>query len=209
MINNQPISFKANLRFEPREALMRFRDAKYINFEDNAQNIVKADEFVTEFIASCTGGGLTGRNTSGGFHIWDNKENTKSITKIIDKILENVENPSEGLVIGAKDIDWCKSSMTNFLKIRNAMKKRVKNLSIFQTIKSKLGVVHCGYSAKENCWIISCEERGLRNNDFSSKVNNVEELKAFFGKISIAKNDKLFIQGKEISIQDCPEIFQT
>ena len=63
------------------------------------------------------------------------------------------------------------------------------------------------YSREKDTWFI-CSEWSEANNSTKKPVTDLQELLDFFKNISIATKDKLFIDGKKISEEQAPHIFE-
>ena len=203
----QSLSFKSKINIITFGEFDKMKKINLIKFDHNNPNVLKADRFWSANIRSCTGGGLVGKNEASGYHIIDDVQNFEGIKNVIENITSSVKNPISGIVLGCKDIKEAPRSMRMFVKIRNAMKRKTPNVSVFQQIKDDWGQVHYAYNRKEDTWYICCEKINPKNGGGISVVRGINSFKNFFGNISIAPTDRLFIKGKEVLPADCPEIF--
>ena len=208
MNNNSP-SFTSNIRFVNSAYYKMLAKKNYIDFRHNAPNILKADEFYTEGIRTCTGGGLVSPGIEAeGFHLWDDKINNKNLPVIINSMFRFVKNPQRGLLIGSKDLDLNIYSLPHFKKLKYEFSKRIKDISYFQTHTFENAETHFQYSLKDDTWNICT----LYREDAESRLKaaaSLKELLTCFRKIFIADGDRLFIGKKEILPKDCPELFTT
>ena len=83
MINTKPVSFKSRINIVTEKTFRKLPRGVFINYyaDKRNSNIVKAANFSTYGIRTCTGGGLMSRfdNAALGFHIWDETTNIPDI----------------------------------------------------------------------------------------------------------------------------------
>jgi len=209
-INDNKISFKSNIRFVD---LKKFRHisrcAKSIGFTHDERNIVKANEFCSMDIRTCTGGGLINPNIQAeGFHFLDDRTNKENFPEIISKLFRYVTNPEHGLLIGSKDLQWHIYSTEQFQNLKKIFLERVKNVSIFEKHKFAVSESHYHYSLETDTWTLSSKywERDKKTL-IAHPVTSVPELLKCFQNVSIAPNDRLFMGEQEILPQEYPKLF--
>lgn len=178
-----------------------FQDAKH-------KNIVMAPDFCTKSIRTCTGGGLMSKNSSSavGFHIWDEAkyDNFKTYIKHIKKIMPIADN---GLLIGSKSLNDAEQSIPYFNKIQEQLLEVCPNLSYFKTFTKQFGQADFTYLRDIDTWNIRLSSL----KPYSTEMTHIYKLKeflSFFKEISIAPTDTLFINGKQITKTQVPEIFR-
>lgn len=206
-MNNNSITFKSKIKFVDLPAYRKMEKKNYIDFLHNKPNILKAKEFYTLNIRTCTGGGLVNPHVEAeGFHLWDDIINNKKFPDIVNSLFRYVKNPERGLLIGSKDLEGNPYSISQFTRLKKVFLERVKDVSLFQKHKYENSESHYSYSVKDDTWTIcSCFRRG--ENLRMQTVRCLKDLKECFETISIAKGDRLFIGKNEITPKDCPEIF--
>lgn len=208
MKTNSDISFKSKINIVTSQKVFdSLQKGKYIHYyTDRTHNdIVKAADFYTVNIKTCTGGGLVSRKekTAVGFHLWDKIEN---LGKAIETIKTNIISPSNGLLIGAKKRHIAEDSVPNFEKLKNSLSEICDNMSFFKTFKNQFSKADFAYCKEQDCW-------NIRLSTYDEKtqkrlpVRSLKSLLEFFDEIFIAPSDTLFINGKQITPKDAPQIF--
>ena len=178
-----------------------FQDAKH-------KNIVMASDFCTKNIRTCTGGGLINKNSSSavGFHIWDESkyDNLKTYIKYIKKIMPIADS---GLLIGSKSLNNAEHSVPYFNQLQEKLSEICPNISIFKTFTKQFGQADFTYLRDIDTWNIRLSSL----KPYSTEITHIYKLKdflKFFKEISIAPTDTLFINGKQITKTQVPEIFR-
>lgn len=178
-----------------------FQDAKH-------NNIVLAPDFCTSNIRTCTGGGLMSKRSplAAGFHIWDELKyrDLKNCIKYIKKIMPN---PDSGLLIGSKSLIDAENSVPYFSKLQEKLTEICPNISYFKTFTHPYGQADFKYFRDIDTWNI----RLSFLKPYSEETSNVYSLKrflSFFKEISIAPTDTLFVNGKQITKKQAPQIFR-
>lgn len=201
MKTNNNISFTSNIRFVPTELKRLKLKGKEIGFLPEEQNCIKAPEFLTYAIRTCTGGGLVNPHKDAiGFHYLDASfSNFFHINKFIKKLGKEVQ-PERGLLVGAKEAFYQGFifSTRNFKSFKKGLLKFTNNISIFECHKYPFSETDFHYSLKDDTWTLShsfVNEKG--EVDF---VKSLEDLKKCYKKIQIADGDRLFIGDKEIKL---------
>lgn len=209
-MQNNNVSFTSKIQFVPWKTFSSMRPLKNeILYFHTTPNILKADEFYSLAVRTCTGGGLTKPSTAEaeGFHFWDDKITLKKANDNVISLIRFIKNPERGLLLGGKRLDSNPLSVPLFNKFRNMIVERVKNLTEFSIHRYEDCQTHYRYNTADDTWTICTE---YRKNDKSPQraVNSLGTLKNAFEKISIAPGDRLFIGEKEILPKDAPELFQ-
>lgn len=206
-MQNNYITFTSKIRFVDRNTYNKLFKNNKISYFHNTPNILKADEFYSEEIRTCTGGGLVKPfKEAEGFHIWDDKPNIKNFPENINRLFRFIKNPERGILIGSKKRNENPYSLEIFTKFKKIFLERVKNISLFERHRYELSETNYHYSLKDDTWTIySTFQRG--KNSAMRQIKTLDDLLECFENISIAKGDRLFIGKKEIFQEDCPEIF--
>ena len=85
MQNNSSISFTSKISFVDRTAFAMLKKNNLIDYTHQSSNILKADEFYSPGIRTCTGGGLVNPLVEAeGFHFWDDMVNAKKFPQLIN-----------------------------------------------------------------------------------------------------------------------------
>lgn len=208
MKTNSNVSFKSRINIVTSQKVFEgLKKGKYIHYySDRTHNdIVKAADFYTINIKTCTGGGLVSQKykTAIGFHLWDKIEN---LAKAVETVKANISLPSNGLLIGAKKRYIAEDSIPNFEKLRNSLSEICPNLSCFKTFKNQFSKADFAYCKEHDCW-------NIRLSTYDEKtqkrlpVRSVKSLLEFFEEIFIAPTDTLFLNGKQVTQKDAPQIF--
>ena len=76
-------------------------------------DVLKADEFYTDTVRTCTAGGVVDTKTgeAAGFHIFDCLRNSEQIDNILDNIFGRVKNPDRALIVGSKNLNGSNFSL--------------------------------------------------------------------------------------------------
>lgn len=202
------ISFTSNICFISGRKFRTLPKANYVDYYHHNPNIIKAPEFYSEGIRTCTGGGLVKPFVEGeGFHFWDDKTTLKNFHDQVVRLFRFVKEPERGLLVGGKEIQFNELSMPLFNKFRQAISEKVENLTVFAKHKFQYEQTHYKYEVENDTWTICTEFRANENAPLKS-VKNLSDLKRCFEEISIAPGDRLFINEKEILPQTNPEIFR-
>ncbi len=210
MNNVSNISFKSRINISGTKLFDKLPKGERISFliDGKNPNILKSDIFSTFDIRTCTGGWLKSEDdtTAVGFHLWDiyTDKIFKEQLGVIKKLLIK---PDGGLLIGSKRLEESPNSIKNFLKLKKELTKKTSNISWFKTIKKEYGEVDFKYSRADdtcNLRLLSWSKDGER----CTLVNSLKNLLDFFEEISISPNDRLFINGKEITEKEAPHIFR-
>lgn len=206
-MQDNSITFTSTIRFADRRAYNLLKKNNKIEYFHNRPNILKADQFYSEEIRTCTGGGLVKPfEEAEGFHIWDDKPNMKKFPDNINKLFRFVKNPERGILIGSKNRKENPYSMEMFAKFKKVFLERVKNISLFERHRYELSETNYHYSLKDDTWTIYSTYQRDKNSAMR-QIKTLDDLLECFENISIAKGDRLFIGKKEILPKDCPEIF--
>ena len=208
-MQNNNVSFTSKIQFVPWNTFSKMNKKNSILYFHDTPNILKADEFYSLDIRTCTGGGLTKPSTGEGegFHFWDDKITQRKANDNVISLIRFVKNPERGLILGGKKLDSNPLSIPLFNKFKNMIAERVKYLTEFSIHKYEDSQTHYHYNTKTDTWTI-CSEYRKTDNSPQRAVNSLGTLKNAFEKISIAPGDRLFIGNKEILPVHAPDIFQ-
>lgn len=215
MSNN--VSFTSRINFVNRNTFDNFRKGMYVDFRpDNTfsaldmnilqrieretgkkikhlrMDVLKADEFYTEEVRTCTGGGVVDTKTgeAAGFHVYDSLDNFNKVEDILDNIFGRVKNPDRAVIVGSKELHGSDYSKPIFKAIYEGIAKRVPNVTVLREHTLPYSETDFHYSAKNDTWTIRSMFRpltGIKEFDVSSK----EELDKCFKEVRIADGDVL------------------
>lgn len=206
-MDKKSITFTSRIQFVDRITYSKLHKKNRIGFWHDVPNILKADEFYSEGIRTCTGGGIVDPlKEAEGFHFWDDMTNKKKFPQIINSLFRFVKNPQRAILIGSKDIDGNPYSIEQFERLKKIFIDRIKNVSLFERHRYDNSQTHYHYSVDTDTWTLFSEYQKRPNGRYI-QVKNLKTLQECFNNILIADGDKLFVGGKEITLKDCPEIF--
>lgn len=207
-MDKKSVSFTSNINFVDRIAYSKLSKKNKIGFWHNVPNILKADEFYSEEIRTCTGGGLVVPfKEAEGFHFWDDNTNKKNFSNIANSLFRFVKSPQRALLIGSKESEKYPYSIEQFERFKKIFSQRVPHLSLFERHRYPNSQTHYHYSLDNDTWTLFSEYRKSENMPYI-QVKDLKTLRECFSNISIADGDRLFIRGKEISAASAPELFQ-
>lgn len=207
-MENSSVSFTSNIHFVDRIAYNKIKKRNSIGFWHDVPNILKADEFYSEGIKTCTGGGIViPFKEAEGFHFWDDMTNKKKFPDIVNSLFRFVKNPQRALLVGSKKLDDSPYSIEQFERFKKVFTERIKNVSLFERHRYENSQTHYIYSLNDDTWTLFSEYQKGKNIRYN-QVKNLKALKECFENISIADGDRLFINNKEITRADAPELFQ-
>ena len=207
-MKNKSVSFTSKIRFVDRPVYKMLEKKNFIDFVHTKPNILKADEFYSEEIRTCTGGGLVNPHKEAeGFHFLNDYTNKKNFPQLVNSLFRFVKSPERGLLVGGKEGDIFPYSLEQFEKFKKVFLERVKNVSLFQQHAFPYSETNYHYSLADDTWTLCSRYRNEKELNFNT-VKSLEMLKKCFKKISIAEGDRLFIGKKEILRTDAPEIFK-
>lgn len=209
MQNNSSISFTSKIRFVDRTAFAMLKKNNLIDYTHQSSNILKADEFYSPGIRTCTGGGLVNPLVEAeGFHFWDDMVNAKKFPQLINSLFRFVKDPERGLLVGSKELKGSVYSIPQFQNFKKAFLERVKNVSLFEQHVFENSGTDYHYSLKDDIWTLCTTY--IKNDD--SRLNSVRtigQLLKCFKNISIADGDRLFVGKKEVLPSEYPELFKS
>ena len=209
-MQNNNISFTSKIRFVPWKTFSKMQKKNEILYFHDTPNILKADEFYSMDIRTCTGGGLHKPSTqeAEGFHFWDDRVTNKKANDNVISLIRFVKNPERGIILGGKRLDENPLSIPLFNKFKQLISERINNnLTVFGIHKNAYGQTHYHYDKKTDTWTI-CSEYIKSEKGPQRAVNSLGTLRNAFEEISIAPGDRLFIGNKEILPKDAPDIFK-
>lgn len=207
-MENSSVSFTSNICFVDRIAYNKIKKRNSIGFWHTVPNILKADEFYSEGIKTCTGGGVViPFKEAEGFHFWDDMTNKKKFPDIVNSLFRFVKNPQRALLVGSKKLDDSPYSIEQFERFKKVFTERIKNVSLFERHRYENSQTHYIYSLNDDTWTLFSEYQKGKNIRYN-QVKSLKALKECFENISIADGDRLFINNKEITKADAPELFR-
>ena len=208
-MQNNNVSFTSKIQFVPWNTFSKMNKKNEILYFHDTPNILKADEFYSLNIRTCSGGGVTRPSTceGEGFHFWDDKITQRKVNDNVISLIRFVKNPERALILGGKRLEGNPLSVPLFNKFRNLIAERVKNLTVFGVHRFEDSQTHYHFDTKNDVWTI-CSEYRKGPDSPQRSVNSLGTLRNAFETISIAPGDRLFVGKKEILPEDAPDIFQ-
>lgn len=208
-MNNNQVSFTSKIKFVDSAQFSMLKKKNYIGYRHNEPNILKAPEFYSTEIRTCTGGGLINPYSEAeGFHFWDDLTNKKKFSILIHSLFRFVKNPERGFLVGSKELAGSKYSIEQFQNFKKVFLEKVKNVTLFEKHRNTNSETNFHYNLDTDTWTICASFREPDSNKIKY-VKNIKDLKSCYENISIADGDRLFIGKKEIKPADAPEIFRT
>lgn len=218
------VSFTSNIKFVPIKAFDEILEKASCSPKNNIRHIeptyvykeafwkTKDNIFTTE-IRTCTGGGIINNEETLMFHLIDESD-TYYNAKIFESEADSlIPNPSNGLLVGGKYIKYDRDtdmSLPVFDKIKEFLSKKV-NLSFFRNHKHLDSQTDLLYLRGEDSWYLCTKDAPeiakLREKEPLCYVTDAESLKRAYENIHISKNDRLFINDKEITKEEMPDFF--
>ncbi|MEI8377697.1 MAG: hypothetical protein WCF95_04075 [bacterium] len=203
-INNN-ISFKSNIHFVDKKTFDRIKQGAEI-FVSPGMEMHRGKNFWTEEVKTCSAGGFISDFDAVGFHCYHSKRNFEKAQRRAANVLNKIKEPKNGLLIGGKSHQKCPYSMSLFENLKGEFSSKVKDISIFEKLKKYYGQTHMYYSKKEDTWWLCSQYKSSAKASLKT-VQHFPALLDFFKNISIAKTDRLFVEGKEITREKAPKIF--
>ena len=173
-----------------------------------ADSFFKGVDVWTPEVRTCTAGGVVGDYSVLAFHLLDKPENIVNVKKQFINLVNNaLNNTKSALLIGAKQLE----DRGVYLPLFEKLVEEVKNIttpSLFQIHKNKYAESNIGYVSNIDTWFINTTSpKNPKNFFLRDDILTLDDLLNSFESIKIAPQDKLFIDGKEITPTMCPEIF--
>lgn len=172
-------------------------------------SFMKESGFWTYEVKSCTAGGIVDKNGVLGFHILDCAENIRKLKQNMQDIIKNLNhNNLSALVIGAKDLPDSQYSIPMFDTVSEIIKKVIKP-SVFKRHTNIYAQTDLKYDSQTDTWMIATliPEIPMLPYGKTKSITDIHTLLENFGSVNIAPQDRLFINGREITKEVCPEIF--
>lgn len=169
----------------------------------------KAESLRTYEVRTCTAGGIVDKDGVLGFHIYDCRDNVQKIVENLSGVIKKLNKESlSALVLGAKDMPNSRHSVPLCEAVTGIVGK-ILNPSVFKAHTNKFAQTDLGYSKMTDTWYIdtTIPENPMMPYAKRKSVTTLKELLGSFEKITIAPQDRLFIGGKEITKDICPDIF--
>ena len=155
-------------------------------------DVVAADEFYTDGVRTCTSGGVIDLKTGkcAGFHFYDSLNNMEKIDEMIANIFDKVPNPDRALILGGKNLKCSNYSLPIFEKIAEAIKSRIKNVTVFREHLYPFSETDMHYSLKNDTWTIHSMFRPVTEIK-EQYISSNKDLGNCFREIKIADGDDL------------------
>ena len=209
---NQNINFKSNIKFVSGEEFdsKMFRKFFYCGkpLEPFISSFARGKNVWTPEVRTCTAGGVVDTNDVLAFHLMDKAENIDDTKRsFVDIIRDLTRETKSALLIGAKDVKERKLSVPLFEQVKRELKKLVTP-SVFENHTNRYAESNIGYEKATDTWFINTtipEHPMLPNKRID--ITDLASLQENFENIKIAPQDRLFVGGKEITPEICPEIF--
>lgn len=207
--NCNSLNFKSNIHFvsSPNFDKQMFRSYFYCSAKKPLMDsMLKGGDIWTQSIRTCSGGGLVDNQGALGFHFFNSLETIQKVKEDLIPIVkkQNCKTKS-ALLIGGKRIT--NDSVQLFSTVLDKLKDVVKP-SYFKIYKSIYAESDIGYDKHTDSWFINLTNPvDVRNIMARKEVLTLNALKKSFEEIKIAPQDKLFINGKEVTHNDAPEFF--
>lgn len=207
--NYNSLNFKSNIHFvsSPNFDKQMFRSYFYCSAKKPLMDSMrKGADIWTQSIRTCSGGGLVDNQGALGFHFFNSLETIQKVKEDLIPIVkkQNCKTKS-ALLIGGKRIT--NDSVQLFSTVLDKLKDVVKP-SYFKIYKSIYAESDIGYDKHTDSWFINLTNPvDVRNIMARKEVLTLNALKKSFEEIKIAPQDKLFINGKEVTHNDAPEFF--
>ena len=207
--NCNSLNFKSNIHFvsSPNFDKQMFRSYFYCSTKKTLMDsMLKGGDIWTQSIRTCSGGGLVDNQGALGFHFFNSLETIQKVKEDLIPIVkkQNCKTKS-ALLIGGKRIT--NDSVQLFSTVLAKLKDVVKP-SYFKIYKSIYAESDIGYDKHTDSWFINLTNPvDVRNIMARKEVLTLNALKKSFEEIKIAPQDKLFINGKEVTHNDAPEFF--
>lgn len=196
-MKTEQVSFTSRINFVTAAQFEnKFLRGKYIGFKNLARPLLKADEFYTTEIRTCTAGGLVNTKTgeSVGFHYYDDMEHNTNIHIFQDKMFNSIKDPDRAFIIGGKDLKFSPYSLANFNEIKDAITKRVPFVSYFKEHIFPLSESSIHYDLYDDEWTINSIYKPL-NKTVDFDVMSRAMMKIAFREAKIANGDTLLVNG--------------
>jgi hypothetical protein len=215
------VSFTSRIKFVDRNAFDSLRKGAYVDFHPDDTytafdmlklkeiekmfrgirnprlDVLKADEFYTDTVRTCTAGGVVDTKTgeAAGFHIFDCLRNSEKIDDILDNIFGRVKNPDRALIVGSKTLSGSDFSIPMFEKIYEGIAKRVPKVTVLREHTLPYSETNMHYSLKNDTWTLQSMYKPLTDyREFD--VKSGEDLQKCFKEIKIADGDEMIFGGK-------------
>ena len=207
--NCNSLNFKSNIHFvsSPNFDKQMFRSYFYCSTKKTLMDsMLKGGDIWTQNIRTCSGGGLVDNQGALGFHFFNSLETIQKVKEDLISIVkkQNCKTKS-ALLIGGKRIT--NDSVQLFSTVLDKLKDVVKP-SYFKIYKSLYAESDIGYDKHTDSWFINLTNPvDVRNIMARKDILTLNALKKSFEEIKIAPQDKLFINGKEVTHNDAPEFF--
>ena len=207
--NCNSLNFKSNIHFvsSPKFDKQMFRSYFYCSSKKPLMDsMLKGGDIWTQSIRTCSGGGLVDNQGALGFHFFNSLETIQKVKEDLIPIVkkQNCKTKS-ALLIGGKK--FTNDSVQLFSTVLDKLKDVVKP-SYFKIYKSIYAESDIGYDKHTDSWFINLTNPvDVRNIMARKDVLTLNALKKSFEEIKIAPQDKLFINGKEVTHNDAPEFF--
>jgi hypothetical protein len=211
------ISFTSRFQFVNAKGFENFRRGAYIDFRTNSDltaldminmkivekamgtkikhprlDVVKADEFFTEEVRTCSAGGVVDTKTgeAAGFHAYDSLDNLNKVEDILENLFGRVPNANRAFIVGSKDLHCAEISIPMFKAIYEGIAKRIKNVTVFREHTLPYSETDFHYASKNDTWTIHSMYRPLTDIK-QYDVTTKEELNKCFKEIKLANGDVL------------------
>jgi hypothetical protein len=203
-MNVDKISFTSKINFVDAKTFYNVCVGRYIDFSDAKTSIVKADEFYTEAVRTCSAGGLHRSATEEnlGYHIYDGIKRSTPIEYFVNDMFSRIKNPDRALLLGGKRLRFnATESMKRFHELKNTLFERVKNVTYFEEHAIPDSESNLCYINHDDTWYINTVFKDYKTGK-DMCVDTLEKLLKAFKHISIAKGDTLYINDNQVKLSN-------
>ena len=206
-MNNSNVSFGAKIEFIDGKAFTKLKNkGQRIGYRHDEPNIFRCNQFHSENIRTCTGGGLEDKKHNAlGFHFWDDAPNKKNFTDIVVKLFRWMPEANRGILIGSKELEGNPYSREQFIRFKEVFTRRLDNVSLFEKHKNTCSETNFHHDTSTDTWSLSTSY--VNDNGKYKYVKTIKDLREAFENIKIAEGDTLILNGKEITSKDAPDFF--
>jgi len=192
----------ANIDWRPPHKLIsKYKELKDLGLGSliGRQDVLKADEFKTLNIRTCTGG-LTSDSKTGtgaGFHYFDDAKNYEDIGGFLKYLFNLNPNPDRAFLVGGKNLSKNEYSLPIMNLFLEVFKIKIPNLTYFCEHRYPYSETDFHFSQKDDT-VTVCSMFHSPIEVIERYVSSVDDLKKCYKRIHIADGDQLFINGKEV-----------
>ena len=159
-------------------------------------DVVKADEFYTEEVRTCSAGGVVNTKTgeAAGFHAYDSLFTLEKVDDILENLFGYVPNADRVFIVGSKELHCgAEFSRPIFKALYDGIARRVKNVTVLREHTLPYSETDFHYSANNDTWTIHSMFRPLTDiKQFD--VLSREDVDKCFKEVKIADGDEFIFR---------------